>query len=208
MPEHTPNQGPGTESQADNGGFPCFDALDPKLQRFVIAYIEHRFNATRAAKSLGISQPEREGPRTAAKPHVRAAIEEWLSHQRMTANEVLAEIRAVSFVSMEDFVSVRTIKGKEKLVLDLKKAQKLKQIGAIREFKLGAEGELVSIKLHDRMRALETLAKATGIIRDTRDNEGGDLNVSDKKPAVLEVQRRGQIDDDERRKEAERLEGE
>ncbi len=202
MGKEDTSQDKATEVQESDS--PAFDALPNKHKRFVLAYVQNRFNATKAAQVIGLSSPQTTGPRLARSAQVRAAIEEHLSAFRMSAGEVLAELRKLAFCSVEDFVSVRVHKGREVLTLDLKKAQKLGELGAIREFKTDGAGNLVSLKLHDRVRTLDMIARAIGLL--SNGNGDQDEYGGEQEKAVAYVPEKGQVSQEEISNQAASLE--
>lgn len=126
--------------------------LTAKQEAFVSAYIgEARFNATRAATIAGY--PERSayqrGFELVRKSEVRARIDEHLEALTLSAKEVLAEITDVASAEWRDFLTIK------------------------RNPKTGEEVD-VSMDLGAKVKSLELLAKAHGLLTDKVQHGGTD----------------------------------
>jgi phage terminase small subunit len=124
--------------------------LTPKQEAFVAAYVgEARFNATRAAMIAGY--PERSayqrGYECVKNSEIAARIREVLSTRAMTAEAVLTELSDVATADWRDFLQIRTDPR---------------------------TGDAVDVKLDlsNKVKALEVLAKAHGLLTDRVDISG------------------------------------
>lgn len=85
-------------------------ALDPQYQLFVDKYFELTFNGTKAAIAAGYSKKtaRQQASRLLTNVNIRTAIEERLSQQIMSSNEVLARLADHARGDMRDFANIRT----------------------------------------------------------------------------------------------------
>lgn len=123
---------------------PTMTPLTTKEKAFVLAYIgEARFNATRAATMAGYSErtARSQGSEILARPRVAEAVRTALSERSLTSEAVLAELSAIARAPWEEFVTVRTHP----------------KTGEVLE---------VRMDLTAKVRALELLAKAHGLLTD------------------------------------------
>lgn len=133
--------------------------LTHKQQRFVDEFLQS-FNATQAALAAGYSEKTAYsiGSENLKKPEIIDAIEATLRPHAMTAAEVLFHL---SEIARGDIGEVLDDNGN----LDLKAARRLQKTRLIKRIKSRAyttEDSDVSeteVELHDRLRALELLAK-------------------------------------------------
>ncbi|MGI8475240.1 MAG: terminase small subunit [Thermomicrobiales bacterium] len=122
--------------------------LTPKQEAFVLSYIgTARFNATRAADSIGYKDAANAGHRLRRNADVRARIDEHLNTMTLTASEVLAELTDVASADWRDFL----------------------------QFKYGKEGEVVDVKmdLSNKVKSLELLGKHHQLFSDNLNINGG-----------------------------------
>lgn len=124
--------------------------LNHRQEAFVFAYIgESRYNATRAALSAGYSPKTAyaQGHDLLKVPEIAARIREELSTRAMSAEAVLTELTDVATAEWRDFVTVRT---------DPKTGETLD----------------VKMDLSNKVKSLEILAKAHGLLTDKLDISG------------------------------------
>jgi phage terminase small subunit len=124
--------------------------LTPKQQAFVMAYIgEARFNAAKAAKMAGYSEASarQRGYELVTNRDIAARIKAELATMAIPAEAVLVELADVATAEWRDFVTVRTNPK---------------------------TGEAIEVKmdLGSKVKALETLAKAHGLLTDRVDISG------------------------------------
>lgn len=125
------------------------NGLTNKQIAFVVAYIgEARFNATRAAEIAGYSKARQSGSETLSNPVVAARIADELKARSITGDGVLAELTDIATADWREFVHIKT------------------------NPKTGATIE-VSMDLGAKVKSLEILAKAHGLLTDRIDLSGG-----------------------------------
>lgn len=133
--------------------------MTEKQERFIDEYIID-FNATRAAIAAGYSskRANSQGVHLLSIPEIQAEVRrrkaEISAGLRISAERVLWEMAALGFSSIFDYVEV--IDGE----LRLKELPPEKQ-GAVSSIKITKNG--TEVKLHDKLKALEFLAKYTGL---------------------------------------------
>lgn len=154
--------------------------MNPKQQRFVAEYLID-LNATQAAIRSGYSK------KTAAsqafdllrKPEIAAAIEagkaKQLAHADLSAARVLEEMRRLAFLDTRSFFYDD---GNLKPMSELSEEQGAALAGVeviIKNAKAGdgVTDEIHKIKLWDKPRTLEMLAKHFGLLKETVDVQGG-----------------------------------
>lgn len=133
--------------------------MTEKQERFIDEYIID-FNATRAAIAAGYSskRANSQGVHLLSIPEIQAEVRrrkaEISAGLRISAERVLWEMAALGFSNIFDYVEV--IDGE----LRLKELPPEKQ-GAVSSIKITKNG--TEVKLHDKLKALEFLAKYTGL---------------------------------------------
>ncbi len=160
----------------------AFRALSGKHQMFVVGYLTH-FNATRAAKDAGYSPgvARSEGSRLLTYAYIAEAIHElldaYVSEDVIEAN--IAEIALQTDIA--DFEGV--FEGTR--LSELRDAgvptHRIKQIKATRRTEGRGENsyevEDVTLQLHDRMAALESLARIKAMFQDRVKHEFGEKPI-------------------------------
>lgn len=154
-----------------------FPPLDPKNRQHTkqIAFVQEYckdYNGTQAAIRAGYS------PRTAneqasgllAKPNIKAAIREHLDKNLITAERVLAEYAKMAFADIGTYVRV---KSNNEVVAVPFEALDAGATGAIKKVRgrtviTGSDDDaevanVVEIELHDKLKALEPLARLHGL---------------------------------------------
>jgi phage terminase small subunit len=136
-------------------------------KRFALEYARD-FRARAAAVRAGASP--RSAHSTACEwlkdPDVQRLIEQELEHRR-ERNEVLVsrtmrEYSRVAFSTLGEVVE----QGEDGSVRAKRLAEmQPEEVAAVREIRTGKDGE-VEVKLHDKVRALDSLAKVLGLFRD------------------------------------------
>ena len=141
--------------------------MTEKQERFIDEYIID-FNATRAAIAAGYSskRANSQGVHLLSIPEIQAEVRrrkaEISAGLRISAERVLWEMAALGFSNIFDYVEV--VDGE----LRLKELPPEKQ-GAVSSIKITKNG--TEIKLHDKLKALEFLAKYTGLTEQTSERE-------------------------------------
>jgi phage terminase small subunit len=174
------------EDEIDEG-IPDENGLTPKEALFVKYYLIN-FNATKAAINSGYSVKSARyiGYEMLTKPHIKIAVkkytEEIYAEIGINIQRILIEHLKIAFADITDFVDF----GREELEIVNKKGNvqtdefgtpltyKVNQISfkesievdgtIISEVKQGKDG--ISVKLHDKMKSLDVLAKYTDLLPD------------------------------------------
>lgn len=148
--------------------------LSEKQKRFVQEYLVD-LNATAAAKRAGYSPKtaSEQGARLLAnvkvQEEIQKAIEKRQNRVEITQDRVLKELASIAFAKGTDYASI--ISG----VVMMNDTEELteEQKAAIVSIKQTKEG--VEVKLADKMRALELLAKHLGLLQAQEKQEDGML---------------------------------
>jgi phage terminase small subunit len=146
---------------------PLLDALEPMPRAFVREWLLD-FNATGAAKRAGYSpkSAKDKGYQLLCKPEVRAAADELLRVSGgVTRSRVVEEIARIAFADPADVMTVDEdgnfyLRPFRDIPIEARTA-----IASIKQ-KPGEHGPEREIKLHDKVAALNLLAKATGLLRE------------------------------------------
>ena len=164
---------------APDGGLSCLlaqkDQLNQREQAFVAAYLELG-NATKAAVEAGYSEAtaRQQGSRLLSKADVRDAVaagRQALAEQSLVTREMIeAELAAIAFSDARGALSWEMAsdgEGREYVRLKLVPSDELtrEQAAALAEVRLSERG--FSVKRHDKLKALELLARMKGLFQDT-----------------------------------------
>lgn len=164
--------------------------LTDKQARFVEEYLID-LNATQAAIRAGYSEKgaEVQGHQLLRNPKVSDAVQaaklERSKRTEITADAVVKELARIGFSDIGDFLSFGKggIKLMESNEVDTKCLAEVKQTAT--QF-----GPTISFKLHDKMGALDKLAKHLGIYAPEKQEisgpNGGPIEVSDAKQKLAE----------------------
>lgn len=148
-------------------------ALTERQKKFALYYIQDP-NATKAAKAAGYSEASAHymGCETLKNPNVKAYIDKHLSEIEITSQRILAETAKVAFADMGDYAKVE--RGGEVTVTPFEKlgpgaTRAIKKLKEKRSISSGDDGDTVlhqqtEFELHDKLKALETLAKIRGMV--------------------------------------------
>lgn len=150
------------------------DGLTIRQRLFVEAITgKHLGNATRAAIAAGYS--EKAARQTAYdllnRPHVARAVAHTLARRNQGEAFIINELTAIATTSFDQLLRV-TPDGK--IVFDWQQAVEWAALGAIKELSFDPVTGEPRVKLHDRVRALEVLARIYGLMRDTLTIAGPD----------------------------------
>jgi len=148
----------------------AFENLTAKQKAFVIAYLQH-FNAYRAAKEAGYRGNDKTlrvvGSENLAKPYIRRVIDNAMKDAGLTEERVRREISAIAFAGdMADFEP--WLRGESTL-------RELRNSGVdTRLLTTASETESGnrSIRIQDRLKALELLVKLLGLGEEVRRIKG------------------------------------
>lgn len=150
-------------------------ALTEKQKRFALYYIQDP-NATKAAKAAGYSDDTAysQGQRLLKHVEIRAYIQKKLDTIEITSQRILAETAKVAFADMGDYAKVQ--RGGEVTVTPFEKLEPgatraIKKLKEKRRILSGEDGDTIldqqtEFELHDKLKALETLAKIRGMLKD------------------------------------------
>lgn len=162
--------------------------LTNKQAAFLSEYLID-FNATQAAIRAGYSSRSATqiGQRLLLKDDISAEIKRFLAEKTMKSEEILQELADIARGDMGDFLDISSMTWQ----VDLAKAKelgltklikKVKQRTNITQRKDGDEEEntQIEIELADKLRALELLAKMSGMLSDKTEitgKNGGPVTV-------------------------------
>ena len=151
--------------------------LSARQARFVAAYVVEPV-ASRAAAVAGYKRADVAGCRLLKRPEVRAAIAAQqavaLQASTLTAAKVLETLHLIATTDMRDFY---TDDGTLKQPQDWTRAQGLgvSSLDVVKRNLTSGDGQVdtvFKVKLCDRVRALESLAKHFGLLVDRVDHSG------------------------------------
>ena len=158
--------------------------LDQRQRDFCFYYVQH---GKKQQAAIDAGYAEKSAHVTASRLLKIAKIQEEIKLQftakHMGPEEVMAGLADIARLDMGDFSSVKKNGG---AALDLHKAKRANKLGLIRELQTetstrrytnddGDEKEIVEVtqtkvKLYDKQRALETIARHHGLLKDTEIN--------------------------------------
>lgn len=155
------------------------DDLNPKQRLFATEYIVD-LNATKAAKRAGYSEDSagQIGHELLKKHEVQKLIQEAMAERskrtEITADMVLAELGRVAFSNMAHYARWNSH------MVDLVDSEELSEdatrcVSEITQT-VTAEGGTVKFKLHDKVGALEKIARHLGMFNDKLRLQGDDAN--------------------------------
>ncbi len=162
--------------------------LTPRQRRFVEEYLID-LNATQAASRAGYKNTSafKNAHRLLKKPHVRAALDAALEDRAERAtiksHQVVEELAHLAFANMADYVDFSSRGVNVKDIAELPDGA-ARSIAEVSESKT-ANGGTIKFKLHDKLRALDALAKHLGLYRDqsgasaTGENNNGASSLSE-----------------------------
>jgi phage terminase small subunit len=167
-------------------------SLSERQRRFVTEYLAD-FNAARAAIRAGYrpTSARSTGSRSLRNPLVRAAIAAAqaprLAALELTAEEVLRELARVARANLLDYMRIDD-KGMPEVDLaglTRDKAAAIRDI-EVEEFGEGkSEGRRVRLRMHDKLAALDRLARHYGLFREATspaDEDAADRDAAPDKP--------------------------
>lgn len=156
--------------EAQNKEQSAYSKLSPKRQRFVDEYLRCEFNGTKAAIAAKYSKrnAREQAARLLSKANIKKAIEEQCAalaeESKLKALEVVDELKRIGFSDITKAVewdaSGISLKDSSKLPPEVKAC-----IASITETS-GKFGTRLSIKFHDKVRALELLGRYLNMFTD------------------------------------------
>jgi phage terminase small subunit len=153
---------------------PIMKALTPRQQRFVQEYIVD-LNATQAAIRAGYSErgARVRGVELLTNRNVKTAIARTKEERRLRleleADDVVRHLVEVAFANIADFATWTESKVRLRPSEEIEESK----LVAVHSITNGPNG--VTIRLHDKLRALELLAKHLGMFKDRNEV---DLKIS------------------------------
>lgn len=146
--------------------------LTPKQKKFCDEYLID-FNATQAYMRAGYAvKDDTVAAQNASRLLRNAKVIKYIEQRKkartkrieVSQDKVIAELAKIAFANTTDYVQIET-KGKSKKVI-VKDTNSLddEQLAAISSIKEGSNG--IEVKLHDKQKALELLARHLGMFND------------------------------------------
>ncbi|NMM62068.1 terminase small subunit [Clostridium sp. P21] len=153
--------------------------LTDKQKKFIDEYLID-LNATQAAIRAGYSQKNafKIGSellqKTTVQKHMHKCMKDREKRTEITQDKVLNELAAIGFANIADYLEVKDDAVKVFNTTDIPK-EKLRAVVEIKQTKDG-----ISIKIHDKVKALEDIAKHLGMFVDKVEHTGN-IGVGTKK---------------------------
>jgi phage terminase small subunit len=140
-------------------------ALSKKQKSFIEHYLQS-WNATQAAKDAGYSDHSARsiGAENLTKPDIANEIQRRIDEISMSADEVLTEIAEIGRASIEDLMDVDE---QGKLSFNFQRAKEEGKLHLIKSIVNTQWG--IKVELHDRMQALQLIAKHLGLFTEKVD---------------------------------------
>ncbi len=147
--------------------------LTQKQHQFALAYVEtgNRVEAYRRAYNRGRMTERtvsRKAQEVAALSHVAAEIgalqEQAVCRNKLTVDDLVREYRRIAFSSIADFINVKDGAVTARTMAELSPDQK----ACVRKLKVHPDGR-VECELHDKVQALNQLAKDLGMFEKRKD---------------------------------------
>jgi phage terminase small subunit len=148
--------------------------LNFQQETFARAYVVNGRNASGAAREAGYASPAETGYRLTKVPHVKAYIDYLIARERelrdaqlrarhLTPDRIIEELSVMAGFDLGDLI----VQGPDGPRLDATrlKSEHTRALASI-ETEKGNGRTKVKIKAHDKLRALDMLAKVFGMIKD------------------------------------------
>jgi hypothetical protein len=146
--------------------------LSLRQEMFVKYYTgKHYSNATQAALAAGYreSSAAESGCELLKLSKIRSAIRRAMARKHRDADRVVDELTAIAF---DDFNKFVTVQDDGRVLVDWKGAAASGALGSIRKMKFDPVTGDPIFEMHDRVRALEVLAKIHGLVRERHEVTG------------------------------------
>ncbi|MGL4107253.1 terminase small subunit [Clostridium sp. LP20] len=165
------------------------DLLNPRQQRFCREYVKD-LNATRSYKKVygcAYSTANVEGSKSLANPSIKAYVNQLLEEREkrtnITADRVLEELAKIGFANVGDVVRIESDdpveegnpRRNQRVTIHDTEDLSENELAAISEIKNTRDG--ITIKMHDKTKALENLARHLGMFNDKL-TVTGDINTN------------------------------
>jgi phage terminase small subunit len=153
-----------------------YDKLSAKQQRFVDEYCVD-FNGTQAAIRAGysVNTASMQAARLLTKDKIKTALEEKrveiAEESKLKASDVIDELRRIAFSDITQVMSFTASKAKVKSSRKLSEDAK-KIVASVSQTRAG-----LTVKLHDKVKALELLGRYLNIFTDRVEVEGRGLGL-------------------------------
>jgi len=131
-----------------------------KREALLREYIGNGFNATKAAKAVGYSWPNKYGPYLVKLGIFRKKLAERMAAKGMEADEILFRLTRVARLGIANFFKLNA--ERNGLVVDWEEVATSPDRDLLRKIRIGADGT-VTMEGGDGLRALELLGKAYGL---------------------------------------------
>ena len=164
------------------------DFLNPRQQRFCREYVKD-LNATRSYKKVygcTYDAAKTEGSKQLAKPNIKKYVDQLLEEREkrtnITADRVLEELAKIGFANVGDVVRIESDdpvedgkpRRNQRVVIHDTEDLSEDELAAVSEIKNTRDG--ITVKMHDKTKALESIARHLGMFNDKL-NITGDINV-------------------------------
>lgn len=155
------------------------DKLDQRQSDFCVHYVQH---GKKKQAAIDAGYAERSAHVTASRLLKLAKVQDEIKRlhtaKHMGPEEVMSGLADIARLDMEDFISPLKNGGARLNLPKAKRANKLSMIREIttKESQTVSEGDVVSevietkVKLYDKQRALETIARHHGLLKDREIN--------------------------------------
>lgn len=128
--------------------------------RFVLEYV-NCFNQSKAALRAGFQHPS-SGHSLMKRPHIKAAIDEYLSYRADNADAIVHRLWDIATADMNELISLDPVNGRP--YIDVAKMYKAGQTGLIKRIRQ-TKGS-IEVELHSPMEAITLLMKHRGMLTD------------------------------------------
>lgn len=160
------------------------DGLTIMQDTFVDRYLIH-LNATKAAEEAGYKHPNKLGPLLLQNPKISAVVQRRMQARRkrtqVTQDRVIEEYARIAFANVSDFFEwdERQVRYVPKKDLSPEQLAALSEIQSETSVTRDANGQprariKLKVKLHDKVRALDALAKHLGLVIERHEVTGAD----------------------------------
>lgn len=154
------------EADRDETALTASSELTARERLFVLEYL-NCWNVKRAGLRCGMTPETAKvtGYSLLKKPHVQAAIQDFLEARALSAAAVVDRLMEIGFADYGDFITVNPNNGR--VSIDLAKAAREGSTAAIKRVKVGRNG-VTEVELHDPVRALELMAKYLNMLTENK----------------------------------------
>lgn len=162
-----------------------FTGLTPRQRLWVIEFLTNGYNATQAARDAGYDCENDGSYRVIGyenrhHPAISVLLADTFQYRVMSLEEALARLTSIAETDAADFLSVDE-DGNWRL--DLRQAAESGKLHAIKEIKeertttRGETTRKITVKLHDKQKALTTVAKAQGAFETDEDGPASEQHT-------------------------------